>query len=577
MLLVLGCAVQPLPPRVEQTPLGVEVHADQPVDKVVLQDPTGLPVQVRRLPEPLTDVTLRQLWEDPGQWTVVVDSAGERFELPLSVDPPGPLLVEVEAPVGQERAVVEDGDRVDLALIDGRPAQVAVRATALRDGEARLSVGDLQQTRRLRAGERIVALATVDAPSPVEVALGEERLHVDIAPHAVAAAELRQELRLLAVDLPCEPSGRRDPARPAGRVTLPSRWWQDLLRRVGLGFRPRDGWTPWAWWGVRLANSADAPLNVVVRAAVYDEEGRPAPAFRPRMREGDDGSGVVRVLLRVPAGQEVTASLPLYVDQAGITEADARDRTWTRRIEVLPLGASEPLLVDEAPLYVSRGSTVASVGLLLALLSSLLGSVLLLSRGPRWLRQAATSELMTIALFGSLTFLTGAMGRLLTMGLATLLGPFASLLTGLVDDALRYTLLATLLTLLPRPGVASLAVLTGWLLSGLSLGTFSLTDVIFVGGRVFWLEAALWLSGVTRVRGWPDGSRMTRWLRLGLGFGAASLLSAATMLVLQVVLYRLFLAPWYVALVLAGPSFLYVLVGCGLALPFAEGLRRIQR
>jgi hypothetical protein len=48
-------------------------------------------------------------------------------------------------------------------------------------------------------------------------------------------------------------------------------------------------------------------------------------------------------------------------------------------------------------------------------------------------------------------------------------------------------------------------------------------------------------------------------------------------MVLHVVLYRLFLAPWYVAGVLIGPGFLYVLLACAVALPFADSLRKIQR
>jgi len=40
-------------------------------------------------------------------------------------------------------------------------------------------------------------------------------------------------------------------------------------------------------------------------------------------------------------------------------------------------------------------------------------------------------------------------------------------------------------------------------------------------------------------------------------------------------LYRFYYATWYIAMVLAGPSFLYVLIGCGLALPFARSLREV--
>jgi hypothetical protein len=43
-----------------------------------------------------------------------------------------------------------------------------------------------------------------------------------------------------------------------------------------------------------------------------------------------------------------------------------------------------------------------------------------------------------------------------------------------------------------------------------------------------------------------------------------------------VVLYRLFLAQWYVVMILALPGFLYVLVACWLAVGFADSLRAVE-
>ena len=263
---------------------------------------------------------------------------------------------------------------------------------------------------------------------------------------------------------------------------------------------------------------------------------------------------------------------------ARLLDADrAAEGRWTRELTVTPIGATVPLWTEQAPLFVSRGSTAASAGLAAALAAAVLGLGLLVRGLPRWLRQAQTSELMTVALFGALSFLVSAAGQLVGMGVGALLGPFSILITGLVDDVLRYALWATLLTLLPRPGIAALGLLTHWLLSGVVMGAFSPTDVLFVGGRVLWLEGALWLVGITRSARWLEQGRLLRWLRLSLGFGLASVATSATGLVLHVTLYRLFLADWYVAMVLAGPGFLYVVLACWLATPFAASLRQIQR
>ena len=187
---------------------------------------------------------------------------------------------------------------------------------------------------------------------------------------------------------------------------------------------------------------------------MVDGEGRPAVAFRSRVREADTASGAVSVLLRIPAGDRVRATLPFFVDRAAVVEG-----AYRRLIEVTPLGSSVPLHRVERPLYVGRGSPWASLGFGMALLASLGGLVLLVRRGPRWLRALNTAELMTIALFGSLTFVVAAAARLLGYGIASVLGPFSPLVTGLIDDAFRTCLLAALVVLVPRVGVVAFASL----------------------------------------------------------------------------------------------------------------------
>ncbi|MCB9781209.1 MAG: hypothetical protein H6742_21765 [Alphaproteobacteria bacterium] len=588
LLLLAGCGpAPPAGPTVQVGPVGVVVESPAGVQRVRLRDPAGLPVVTRRLPAPVERVELPWVWEEPGAWSAEVWTGagdGQPDVIAFAVVPgEGELLVEVDAPVGQGGREVEEGERLTLPRIDGTPGQLAVTATALRAGEARLAVLGpdeqvlAEEVADLQPGERLALLATIDGPVRIDVQGPTHRFSLPVEAPAIPAAALAADLSIVAVDLPADGTGAPDPGRAAGRVTLPARWWTRALSVAGLGVRARDPWAPWSFVGVALRNDGERDQNVLVRLQITEADGSPAPAFRRRLRAGDDGGATVQGLLRLPAGRTVLAALPLFVDESLLDQDLARATAWTRRVEVLPLGGGAPLLVDEGPLYATRGSTVASLGLVAALLAALSGTVLLWRRGGRWLAAARTSELMTIGLFGALTFVVSAIGRLLTMGLASVLGPFATFATGLVDDCLRYTLLATLLTLVPRVGTASLAVLTGWLLSGIALGSFGPTDLLFVGGRVFWLESLLWLTGITRVVGWQDQGPWARWARLGLGLGGASLLTSATGLVLHVTLYRLFLAEWYVVAVLALPGFLYVLFACALAVPFAESLRRIQR
>ena len=548
LALLLACAQEAAPPTLSVDAFGVRVQGE--VQHVQVLDPQGEPLVSQRAPVPVPEMRVLVPFSSGGEHTVVADGHELVFELP---DELPDQIVEVEAPVGQGRVVVHDGDSIAVSSFGSVP-RVAVLS------------------RSVDQPQRDVQL--IDVHEPMDVTVGQ--VTVRFVPEQRSLDEARQDLAVREVVFPAEPGGWADPARPTDRITLPSAWWQTLLDGLGLGYRARDTFAPWAWQGVVLHNAGDRPIDLVLTQRIL-HEGQPDPAFSPRMRAGDDGTGQVRALIRVPANGEARASLPVFVneDRLGLTEA--RERQWTAELTLTPMGSSEPLRVDRRPLYASRGSTVASVGLIAAVLAALLGTGLLAVRGRRWLTERATSELMTIALFGAMTFLISVAGRLLGSGVSALLGPFSSFLTGMVDDALRYALFATLLVLIPRRGVGALAVLVGWLLNGLALGSFSVTDILFVGGRIFWLESLLWLSGITRDSGWLHEGPLKRWLRLSVAFGLSSALTNATGLVLHVTLYRLFLADWYVAGIVGGPGFLYIVVACALAVPFSDSLRRIQR
>ena len=213
----------------------------------------------------------------------------------------------------------------------------------------------------------------------------------------------------------------------------------------------------------------------------------------------------------------------------------------------------------------------------IAVLAAAIGLVGLLVPGLRGLRRTSTRDLVTISIFASLLFVVGAAGQVIGLAVAAVLGPFGPFLTGVIDEALTTALLVTLITLVPKRGTASLAIVIGWLLRGLVLGGFSVVDVLFVGSQVFWLELFLGLAGLTGGAGrWRDNPPVLRWLRLSVGLGGASVAAAACGLALQVVLYRLWLAPWYVVALLVGPSLLYVVAAVGLAVPFADSLRRVE-
>lgn len=559
LLLALGCAPEPLSIQVVAVDSGVEVRASGPISRVEVLAEDGSPIVARSVPNPTAQVHVIAPLRSDRPHHVIVFGGGRRAEAELPARDAGPVSVAIEAPVGQGRREVRDGDVLTPAVVG--PLRLAVHVTAREATTVPVRFGEDTREITLAVGERAVLYGD---GSPIVV--GDVRVRVE--PRARTVADARALLRVVDTAFPTDPTGTVDRARPPDRVTLPAPWWRDGLRDLGLGYRPRGDQAPWAWQTVTLANDDTEPVSVVLRATV-ERRGAPHPAFRARLRDGVEDR--VTALLRVPAGQSATAVLPVYVDAAALREGVSLERV----IEVVPLGSDTPLHRIERPLFATVGSRWASAGFGAALLATASGYALLAVRGRRWLDRR-TSELVTIALLASLTFVVGAAFQVLGTGLATVLGPFAPLVTGLPDHAFRACLLGTLVTLVPRPGVLAIATGVGFAMRGLALGSFHPVDLMYVGSAVFWLETWSWAAGITRVIGWVDEPRARRWVRLGLGLGLANVCATATALVLSVVLYRLYFAAWYVALILAVPGFLYVLVGCWIALDFAAALRRVE-
>lgn len=568
----MGCGAEPSPPVVEVGPQAVTVTAEG-LREVVIEDADGL-VLARRSVVDLAELSIAHHGE-PGAPVRVLVTTSTTSTVQARIPPaPGPLSVDVDVPSGQGARPL--AAVVPFVVVAGSSVQATLVLSAEEPGPLTVWVNGAPHPVQIRvAGERASLTVPVPSDRPTSVAVHGRGPEIAgaLVPALLTLERAREGLVLEGVTFPATPDGLPEAARAPGRVTLPADWWSSLLLATGLGTRGRDRHSPWAFMGVRLRNAGEVALNVVVRARVL-KDGEPAAAFRPQVRKSGGGTGVVSGLLRVPAGEVATAALPLFVADGDLPEGAS---AWDQEITVTPLGGDQPLWREVAPLHVRRGSTWVSLGFLLGLLGAFGGAVLIASRVGGWIRGSRTADLTTIAVFATLAFLVSTAAAVLAGAAGAVLGPFQTFATSLVDDALRYALLATLVTLLPRPGVVTLSVLVTWLMRGVVLGGFGPIDVLFVGGQVFWLESCLWIAGLTRGAAWIEAGAVRRWLRLGLGFGTASLLTSLSGLVLSMVLYRLYYAGWYVAALLALPGFLYVWLACGFATGFAESLREVER
>ena len=572
-LLLVACAPPPPPPTLELTAEGALVVSESPIRQVELRGADGIELFRRELPPHTRTVSIPGPFPPGEVLTLRVQRAEGLRESHATVPARAPdLSVRVEVPTGQgARPLLGD---LPVPVFGGGQAQGTVTLLRRSPGRVTLRVGDAEEDLSFaRGGERVVRpLSVRDRPVEVEVRDGERLLRGTLRPQAITVDEALAFLVISASVFPADRQGRRDPAQRADRIALPASIWQRVLDRTGLGTRPRDAGTPLAFDAITLTNHGALGISVVVTSEVLGADGRPHPAFAARQRMATGDTPRVSLLVHVPAGATRVAALPVYVDPRALPAAVE----VTARTTITPLGSDAPLLDRTRPLRVTTASGLVSGGVMLLLVGAAAGWILLLSRLPAWLREPRTADLVTIAVFGMLTFTVSSATLVFGAGVAAALGPFAVLITGLIDDVVQVVLLATLVTLFPRPGAAALVVLVAGVMRGVALGGFGPTDVLFVPARVFWLEGALWLAGVPRGRDWRDDGALARGARLFAGLGGAGLLSTFASVLGNMALFRLYYADWYVAAVVLGPGFLYALPACALAVPFADSLRKVQ-
>lgn len=549
------------------------VHANVPLLSVRLLDSGGIPWANARPNTAATDVVVVVPPGTEGLFTVEAAFDGGIISKSLTLEGANDRMwVEVQAPIGAPPAPVQMGDTLSLAVIDETAVPILVRVKLPRASSVDFAVnGAVVATARGAAGERVSGSFSLIEDSHIEVRTATEDLAFNLDAIPTPVTDLTGRLSVKELRFPANPNGSADLVRPRGRVTIPSDWWRSILSRLGLGTRIHDPTAPWAYLGVVLENRGESLVDLVVRSRILDRNGVADTSFRPRMREGDDGTGNTSVMVRVPGKSTIVATIPVYVDEEQLGLGP-----WRQQVELFPVGAATAAISFDQPLYQSRGSSILSAGLSLALVGSVSGMAFIALRLRRWLANFDTRTLVTIALFASLSFVVGTSAQLVGLGIASAAGPFSSMIVGLLDDAFTVTLMSTLLAFAPRPGVVALSTLVAWLLRGVALGALSPLDIVFVACRVAFYESALWVFGLTRSGAWRDEPTWKRRFRLAAGFGTASLFTAAASMVFHAVLYRLFFAEWYVAMMLAGPGFLYAILGTIIGDRVATALRRVE-
>jgi hypothetical protein len=222
----------------------------------------------------------------------------------------------------------------------------------------------------------------------------------------------------------------------------------------------------------------------------------------------------------------------------------------------------------------ARGGNVAAAVVVASLLVALVAGLLFVRTGKGVVRSLGNQGLATIGMIDYTSPCPMLRGSPVTRSARP--RPVLIFVVGVTDEGLPSLLLAVLVVLLPRPGVAALSMLTVFALNGIVSGQFGLISVLFIAVSIALNESLLAALGVTVRSGdtyspWKGGeSRARVALAIGIANGAAMFVQYC----LFEVLYQLAYDPWYVAAVTLVPGLLYGTIGAGLGAALGYRLRR---
>ncbi len=256
--------------------------------------------------------------------------------------------------------------------------------------------------------------------------------------------------------------------------------------------------------------------------------------------------------------------LPLYVDPFKIEEGD-----YSLKTTVWDENSSR---TNESPLTIVKKRNVGFFALAVAMICAL-GILLFSGKLCRRIRTLGAGGDIAVALFASLAFGSVVLPvTLLGDFLHVFLGPFSSLVTGLLSGVLQYLLLFALLTLFRRPGVAALFFLMKWLLAGILFGRFTPVAALNYAVYIGILETVLYASGFYR----GEEISKTRLLLTALLAGVADM--AITFLNLEQLMffYRLYYADWFIGLFVIVNGLVYSSLGAFLGMKLGKKLSGVM-
>ncbi|WP_371378492.1 hypothetical protein [Sporomusa aerivorans] len=402
--------------------------------------------------------------------------------------------------------------------------------------------------------------------------VGGETKQVPVAVNA-GQGEALKPVAITGLVLPLDRNGKTDERMGRNVLVLRDRQWdyyKNVLTGKGASNQEIEAIHPVTHLGVDIANPSGVQKLVVVSVSLLDAASRlPVQGlFTPGATSEDVNGGAMdrqknflEAFTALDGDVSQRLQIPVYADERDLTDGE-----YILRTEVSD-GVAPPLIWEEKLTIVKKDSRALLV-VSLAVMTVALGAVMALRRCRQVLTVLKTRWLVTIALFGAAAFaVVNVPSTLLNDFFHILLGPFGFIITGLFSGVFLYMMVVALVILIPRPGVVALMTVVRMLLGMLAFGQISPISLLSYGLQAFWLEFLIYSSGLY---GWLQNRQEHNlsWSKIALlaaSCGVADTIATYAALQAMAVLYRMYYAAWYIALVLALNGFIYTAVGavCG--------------
>ncbi len=392
----------------------------------------------------------------------------------------------------------------------------------------------------------------------------------------ISLKEAKNLAHIAGIKVPTNDEGDFDSRKKENTLALSVDGNNFLKRILGTGNKEIDYLEhPLAFATTTVRNENQDNVVFLVTSKVLDPKTKKiAQAFRvPPNKSG--GTGVSYAVVSVPGKSEAKATLPIYVN-----EAEVLGGKYILESEIKIFGTDKAISKKQKEIDVITRNPVPGLITLAAFLITVIGLGYLAICQKAFFKGFKTKWLVIIALFGTATFITvNVPGTLLWDFLHVILGPFSFLITGIFYEIILYALIMSLVVLIPRPGVVTLALGVSFLLGGVVLGNFSPVTLMWKASLIFLLETTLYLFGVTRKNGiLTDIGAEKRWRVLataGIACALADTLSVYINFGTTIFLYRLYYATWYIHTYAVIDGFLYTLVGALVGTRLGFSLRKI--